>query len=195
MKLSKRQIYKTIVVTIVIGGSILVIAYVLCIFATKGPVAQVLDNVKKGLESKVDETRQKEFGLEIEKIGVKAPVIANVNGGNQMEYNNSLTSGLAHLKNSGLPGQNSNIFIFGHSSSDIDFGPYSKIFQNLDNLDQGDKITIYYKSRKYEYSVTEKKVIFADDLTPVDPAEDEQLTLMTCWPVGKKDKRLIVIAK
>lgn len=142
-----------------------------------------------------DKAEYTDFGIDISKIGVKAPITANVNGDNKTEYNNSLKNGLAHYKGTKLPGEGSNIFIFGHSSSDVDSGPYSKIFAKLNDVVVGDTITVYYKTKKYEYTVSEKKIVAADDLSPLNLTETEQLTLMTCWPMGTKDKRLIVIAK
>jgi len=142
-----------------------------------------------------DDKKFKEFGVEISKINIKAPVTANVNGDNKLEYNKSLTSGLAHYKGTELPGDGGNIFVFGHSSSDTDGGPYAKIFRNLNDLNKGDKITVYYKNKKREYTVSEKKVVAADDLSPLNLTDDERLTLMTCWPIGTKEKRLIIIAK
>jgi len=136
-----------------------------------------------------------DFGIEISKLGIKAPITADVNGDNKAEYDKSLTKGLAHYKGTELPGAGGNIFVFGHSSSDTDGGPYAKILRNLNELEKGDKITIYYKTKKHEYTVSDKKIIAADDLSPLNLTDDERLTLMTCWPIGTTDKRLIVIAK
>jgi LPXTG-site transpeptidase (sortase) family protein len=151
-------------------------------------------NITHTFNSKSD-VRYQEFGVEIPKIGLSAPVTANVNGDDKKEYELSLTEGLAHYKGTSLPGEKSNIFIFGHSSSDTDSGPYAKIFSKLNNLTNGDKIMVYYKSKKYEYTVVEKKIVTADDLSPLNLTDSEQLTLMTCWPIGTNEKRLIVIAK
>ena len=145
--------------------------------------------------SPAEDKKFQEFGIEISKVGIKAPVTANVNGDNKPEYEKSLTNGLAHYKGTELPGDGGNIFVFGHSSSDTDGGKYAKIFRNLNDLDKGDKISAYYKGKKYEYTVTEKKVVAADDLSPLNLTDDERLTLMTCWPIGTKEKRLIVIAE
>ncbi|MEI6266471.1 MAG: class D sortase [bacterium] len=167
------------------------------IFFPWKPFADNLFN-KNGLNitmSKEEEGSFQDFGIEIPKLDVKAPVMANVNGDNKSEYNKSLTKGLAHYKGTSLPGEKSNIFVFGHSSSDTDGGRYAKIFRKLDDLKSGDKITVYYKSKKHEYTVTDKKVVEADDLSPLNLTDGEQLTLMTCWPIGTVEKRLIVIAK
>lgn len=139
-----------------------------------------------------NEVNIKNFGIKIEKIGVLAPVIANVDGANKNIYNEQLKKGVAHLKGSQFPGEGNNIFIFGHSSSNIGFGPYSKVFAKLNNLQKGDKIIIFYKNKEYTYLVFEKNVVEKTDLSVIQPTKKEQLTLMTCWPIGTSDKRLII---
>lgn len=134
----------------------------------------------------------KNFGIKIDKIGVLAPIVEGVSGRDKNIYNLALKRGVAHLKGSALPGKGSNIFIFGHSSSNIGFGPYSKVFAKLNELERGDKIIIFYKNKEYIYLVFEKKVVEKNDLSVVKPTPKEQLTLMTCWPIGTADKRLII---
>ena len=143
----------------------------------------------------IDENKFKAFGVQINKIGVKAVVTANVNGDNKSEYNDSLKVGLAHFKGTELPGAGGNIFIFGHSSGGKEGGPYTKVFSKLNNLSNGDKIVVYYQGQIHDYTITEKKVVASTDLSPLNLTKDERLTLMTCWPIGTKEKRLIIIAK
>jgi len=123
---------------------------------------------------------------------VLAPILENVDGTEKAIYNKALQSGVAHYKGTALPEQNSNIFIFGHSSSVLGIGPYANIFANLNELDKGDTIVIYYKEQEFHYIVFEKKIIGNDDLSVLEPTKKEQLTLMTCWPIGSKAKRLII---
>jgi len=134
----------------------------------------------------------KQFGIKIDKIDVLAPILENVDGTEKAIYNKALQSGVAHYKGTALPEQNSNIFIFGHSSSVLGIGPYANIFANLNELDKGDTIVIYYKEQEFHYIVFEKKIIGNDDLSVLEPTKKEQLTLMTCWPIGSKAKRLII---
>ncbi|MDD3086424.1 MAG: sortase, partial [Patescibacteria group bacterium] len=63
------------------------------------------------------------------------------------------------------------------------------------DLEIDDEIKINFNQQEYKYKVSEKKIIPADDLSVLLPTEREILTLLTCWPVGTADKRLIVIAK
>lgn len=136
----------------------------------------------------------KDFGLKIDKLNISVPVIANVDGSKESAYNKALKEGVAHYKGTSLPGEGSNIFIFGHSSAWYATS-YDKVFAELDKLENGDVITIYYNSKKYQYSVFENKIIKADDVSVLNKTTTETLTLMTCWPVGTNLKRLVVIAK
>jgi len=134
-----------------------------------------------------------EFGLKIEKLDIVAPIIKDVDGKSKSDYNNALKEGIAHFKGTSLPGGGGNIFIFGHSSAQTK-SDYSKIFATLDDLEENDEIIIYYKNKENRYNVKEKTVVEATDLSVLEQGEKEILTLMTCWPVGTKDKRLIIRA-
>ncbi len=136
-----------------------------------------------------------EFGLKIEKIGVLAPIIKDVDGSKKSAYNKALLQGVAHYKGTALPGGNSNIFIFGHSSCLLGKGDYCKIFEKLNDLQKGDKVIVYLKNQEYTYEVSSKKVVKNTDTSVLNPTKQEQLTLMTCWPIGSNLKRLIVVAK
>lgn len=136
-----------------------------------------------------------EFNLTIEKLGVNAPISPNIDGQDKNIYDDVLDNGLAHYKNTALPNSGSNIVIFGHSSTVLGIGKYSKIFAPLGKLKPGDEIKINFNQKEYKYVVTEKKIVTADDTSILLPTEREQLTLFTCWPVGTASKRLVVIAK
>jgi LPXTG-site transpeptidase (sortase) family protein len=137
---------------------------------------------------------QGSFNIEIAKIGVSAPVIQGVDGRNETTYDKALEGGVAQFKGTYLPGEGNNIFIFGHSSANKD-GLYAKIFANLNDLTTGDQIKINFNSKEHDYTVKSKKIVEATDLSSLNQTKNEQLTLMTCWPIGTDQKRLIVIAK
>lgn len=148
----------------------------------------------KNKEKKIS-SRIKQFGIKIDKINLIVPVVKNVNGTDKNIYNKELKKGVAHLKGSALPGGGSNIFIFGHSSAFIGSGPYSEIFSKLNNLKWQDKITVFYRNKKFNYSVFEKEIVEKNDISVIKPTKEEELTLMTCWPIGTNKKRLIIKAK
>lgn len=137
-----------------------------------------------------------DFQLIIPKLSINAPIILDVDGGNKEEYLNSLQNGIAHFKGTSKPGGGSNVFIFGHSSYYAwDSGNYKTIFISLNDLNEGDDISVWYEKKEYKYKVVEKKTVDPDEISVLNPTKTEQLTLMTCWPPGTTAKRLIVVAK
>ena len=143
----------------------------------------------------------KEFGIVIEKIGVNAPVVINVNSGNYNEYINALQTGVAHAKGTALPGSktaaNNNVFLFAHSAiNPIEARRYNSVFYLLRKLEKGDKVVTFYKGKRFDYVVYDKRVVEADDIKYLtDPSKDPILTLQTCDPPGSSLRRLIVTAK
>jgi len=135
------------------------------------------------------------FALSIDKLNINVPVIENVDGTNRAAYDKSLTNGVAHYKGTSLPGGGSNIFIFGHSSALDENNVYGKIFASLNDLVDGDNIVVRYNDQIFDYTVNDKKVVMPEDLWVLDQTSTEQLTLMTCWPIGSNEKRLVVIAE
>lgn len=131
--------------------------------------------------------------LLIPKIGVKAPVQWGVSSENILD---SLQNGLVHIQNTGLPGEKKNIFITGHSSNYWwKEGSYNTVFSLLGELSPGDEIFIVYKGKIEKFSVSETKEVGKKEVDGFVEADQEQLTLMTCVPVGTNLRRLLVIAK
>ena len=136
-----------------------------------------------------------DFGLYIQKISVAVPIVANVDGENKTAYNKALLSGVAHYKGTAFPGEGSNIYIFGRSSTWNGVGDYAEAFAKLNDLEKGDQIIVYRQQKEYKYKVWKKETVAADDLSSLEPTKSEQVTLMTCWPIGSNLKRLVVVAK
>ena len=134
------------------------------------------------------------FGLKIDKLELVAPIVKDVDGENKTTYNKALEGGVAHYSGTSLPGKGSNIFIFGHSSTVTGQGPYARIFAKLDDIEKGDEVIVFYEDKEYKYIVFDKTIVEKDDTSVLDPTKKEQLTLMTCWPIGTNEKRLIIKA-
>ncbi len=138
-----------------------------------------------------------DFSVVIPKIDAKAKIIPNVDPGNKEEYQTALKQGVAHAYGTSFPGDGGNIFLFSHSTNaQYNVEQYNAIFYLLKELTSGDKIIIFYAGQKFEYQVTDKQTVEADNtnwLTSV--SEEERLILQTCWPPGTSLKRLIVIAR
>jgi len=131
--------------------------------------------------------------LVVPKIGVNAPILWEIT---DEEMLNALERGVAHYRNTALPGETGNVFFTGHSSYYLwAGGSYKQIFALLDKLEIGDRIYINYLNVVFTYEVSSKKVVMPDDLSVLAQDSNKTLSLMTCVPVGTNLKRLVVVAK
>ncbi|OGD56845.1 hypothetical protein A2V71_01050 [Candidatus Berkelbacteria bacterium RBG_13_40_8] len=171
---------------------------ILIIIGTFGISQNKEDSTRASTPTTTTETKPQYtiFHLVIPKLDMSVPIIPDVDGNDKEEYFKSLESGVAHYKGTSKPGDGSNIFIFGHSS----FywwspGDYKEIFKTLSDLEEGDEIIVWREGKEYKYKVTETKLVSPTDVSVLKPTKTEQVTLMTCWPPGTTQRRLIIIAK
>jgi LPXTG-site transpeptidase (sortase) family protein len=138
-----------------------------------------------------------EFGIVIEKINANAAIIPDVDAGNQAEYVKALTKGVAQAKGSTNPGENGNLFLFSHSTdAPWNIVRYNAIFFLLRELEVGDRVSIFYQGKRFDYIVYDKTIANADDISYLTNRYDKPvLTLQTCDPPGTTANRLIVRAK
>jgi len=141
--------------------------------------------------------KSKQFGIVIEKIGINAPVVADVSLTDKAEYLKALKKGVAHAKFTPKPGQVGNTYLFAHSSLDFwNYGPYAGVFNLLRKLKKGDRIVAFYRGERYDYEVTNKEIVSDFDTTPLlRTYTTPHLTLQTCDPPGIALNRLIITAK
>lgn len=131
--------------------------------------------------------------LFIPKIGIEAPVGWDIG---EISIMRALENGLVHIDGTGKPGSDKNIFITGHSSNYWwKAGDYKTIFVLLPEINNGDEIFITYQGKFYKYKVFETQEVDPKEVENYIEAKDEQLTLMTCVPVGTNLKRLLIFAK
>jgi len=108
----------------------------------------------------------------------------------------SLQEGVIRYPGTALPGTGGNVFVTGHSSYyPWDPGRYKDIFAVLHHLNLGDRVMVIYGQKKYEYQVTAKKTVLPSEVEILTQNIANQLTLMTCTPVGTNLKRLIITAQ
>lgn len=132
--------------------------------------------------------------ISVPKIHAQAPITFNVNAFNENEYQEVLKKGVAHAKNTALPGEKGSVFIFAHSSGNpIEISTYNTIFLKLGQLQTNDEIQIKKDNKIYTYKVTEKKVVWPSEVEYIEEKKD-QLILQTCWPIGTSLKRLLIFA-
>ena len=139
--------------------------------------------------------------LWIPKLDIKAPIVwdSPVDDATMME---NLKHGIVHYKGTTKPGEKAqdgegNIFLSGHSSYYWwDEGKYKTIFANLEKLEVGDEIGVGYDDYGYVYRVFEKNIVNPDQLDVLNQDTDKNiLSIMTCYPVGTNNQRLIVKAE
>ena len=137
------------------------------------------------------------FSIIVEKIGADAPIIANVDASNKTVYTEALRRGVAHALGTSLPGQPGVTYLFAHSTDTIFNVPrYNAVFYLLREMVPGDRIVVFFNSRRYDYRVTETKITEPTDVSYFTMQTSEQiLVLQTCDPPGTTWKRLLVIAK
>ncbi len=131
----------------------------------------------------------------ISRLGVDAPVLYEAKTENDAEFQQLLERGVVHYPFTALPGEPGNVVLFGHSSNSwLDHGNYKSIFSTLDKLQNGDQIDVFYQGIRYSYSVKRQRIVSPYDVAVLQPTTANQLTLITCYPVGSPANRLIVVA-
>ena len=139
-----------------------------------------------------------EFSVVIEKIGVNAPIVADVPVIDEKAYNEALKNGVAHAAVSAYPSDKpGNTYLFAHSSINFwELGKYATTFNLLRKLDLGDRIHIFYKGKTFVYSVVNKEILKGWNTYPLTrPVVEPILTIQTCDPPGTTLNRLVVTAK
>ena len=105
---------------------------------------------------------------------------------------------VGHNFSSADPGEGENVVLTGHDDWQ------GEVFKNLYKLKKGDQIEVQAGDRTISYHVDdilllpevgqplEKRI---ENAKFIGTTGDERLTLVTCWPYGVDDHRLIVIAR
>lgn len=96
------------------------------------------------------------------------------------------------------PGQGGNVVIAGHVIGN------GAVFRDLYQAEVGDEVIVRTATSEYRYTIVELH-LRQDEGAPLEerlaagvfmaPMPEERLTLITCWPDGVYDDRLIVVAK
>lgn len=103
-----------------------------------------------------------------------------------------------HHSTSADPGEGGNIVISGHDDW------RGEVFRDLEHVALGDRIVLETDEGEHAYAVVE--IVYRREAgVPIAtriatgqyfaPMPEERVTLVTCWPYGVDDHRLIVIAK
>lgn len=121
--------------------------------------------------------------MEIPKIDLKVAIGEGVD-------TKTLKYAVGHFDGTAMPGEKGNFAVAGHRSY-----TYNKYFNRLDELQEGDEITIKSKKGEYTYKVYEKKVVEPTEVSVLNKTEDATITLVTCTPIRIATHRLIIKGK
>lgn len=138
-----------------------------------------------------------EFSIVVPKIAANARIIPNVNPADEKDYLAKLKLGVAHAAGTYFPGDGGHIFLFAHSTDYVwNISTYNAVFYLLYKLEAGDEINLFYRGRRYVYIVEGSTKVNPDQVEYMTrQADEELLTLQTCWPPGTTLQRLLVFAR
>jgi len=120
--------------------------------------------------------------IEVGRLGLSAMVVEGTS-------TSALRRAAGHISGTGMPGVPGNVGIAAHRDT---------FFRPLRNVRKDDVVTLTTGRAEYRYRVVSTKVVEPDNVSVLDPAADEILTLVTCYPfffVGSAPERFIVRAE
>ena len=120
--------------------------------------------------------------IEIQRLGLSAIVFEGTD-------KTTLRRAAGHIPRTGFPGQPGNIGIAGHRDT---------FFRPLKDIAKEDVIVLTTLRGEFHYRVVWTRVVAPTEVSVLNPAEGEMLTLVTCYPfyfVGSAPERFIVRAE
>ena len=120
--------------------------------------------------------------IDIPKIGVYSPIYHGLS-------DDVLQKGIGHMEGTSLPvgGESTHCVLAGHTGL-----PGSKLFTDIDQLQEGDKFIIRVLNRTMTYEVDRIDVVLPDEMGVKIEADEDRCTLATCTPYGVNTHRLLV---
>lgn len=120
--------------------------------------------------------------ISIPKIDLSAIVVEGTD-------HRALKLGPGHLSGSALAGAEGNAVITAHRDT---------FFRHIVELKKGDRIMVQRDGRTFTYEVAGQKIVKPDEISVVQPTNDNRLTLITCYPtyyIGPAPERLVITSK
>jgi len=106
-----------------------------------------------------------------------------------------LDQAVGHLPSTYSPGMGGNIVLFGHNVTSM-YGRPHGVFNEIDELKRGARITIRMPYGRYIYRVVGHSKVRANAWKAFEPTlEDERVFLVMCWPDGSAKFRYVVEAQ
>jgi len=120
--------------------------------------------------------------IQVPAINVDAPIVQG-DGWEQLKKGVGQHSGTVN------PGERGNLVLSAHN--DI----FGEIFRDLDRLNPGDLVIIFTNQRSYTYIVVDTKLVEPTAVEVLDQTQQPTVTLISCYPYLKDNKRIVVIAR
>lgn len=175
------------------------------VFFVTATLLHMIDFVPEGSDENMETNQESTLGGAIGTgevpVSVRIPAVGVDTRINNPEVtdievlDDALLSGAVRYPGSALLGDNAPMFLFGHQSQlPVVRNQAFKAFNNLQDLKEGDIISVYSDETEYQYTVRSvTKVLAEEALIPL--AEGEQtLVLSTCNSFGDPGERFVVEA-
>lgn len=143
-----------------------------------------------GLKKTLQNNKNPFYTLSIPKLGIQNATVSTI------DYD--LNSHLVNYPDTGIPPDNGNAVIFGHSTLPQWFNPkdYKAIFATVHTLTAGDEIFTLVNGVTYKYKIFAITVVDPNDTSVFSQTYDTSyITLITCTPPGTVWKRLVIRAR
>lgn len=140
------------------------------------------------------EAPEKPVRVVIEEIDLEVEVL-NPSSKDVKVLDQALLKGAVRYPTSAELGEEGNVILFGHSSYlPVVNNESFKAFNGIQNLEKGDRITVYGEDRAYVYEVETVSEEDAEQAAIPLVVDKPTLTLATCDSFGKKTDRFVVVA-
>jgi len=163
------------------------------------PSPETLNNEESYEDSDFRNADKEKNTIEIPKIGIEAPIVFLIEKTerNSEDFEEALKKGVLYYPDSTLPGEKGTGIILGHSAPpEWPKINYDWVFTDLNKLEAGDIIHLYFNQHQYDYKVRNKFFLEKGEDIPSFQSADSKsvLILLSCWPPGKDQKRIAVEA-
>ncbi len=161
------------------------------LFNINPPAMEIVENDNRDEEDSSEvlgytDTIVKENRLYIPSIWVDVEIVEG-------SSDKVLSQGAWRRPNSSTPKKGSNTVVTAHRYQYTP--PSNKTFYNLDKVEEGDSIVVYWEGDTYEYEVRDTFIVKPDQVEIEQATDEPILTLYTCHPLFTADKRLVVVAE
>jgi len=130
----------------------------------------------------------------IDEVGINS-IIINPKNSDLETLETALKAGVVHYPESGLLGEDDNVYLFGHNTNiEIVRNQAYKALNGLKNLVTGNIIRIQSEKKEYLYSVISVEMKKDSNALIEFHKGEKSLTISTCNSLGEKEDRYIVKA-